>query len=197
MKGIRITLAGKKNDGHFMQCHTALGCIKKKNPAIEIVVLPLFETEWEEYLRRIQKTLGGRFILHKKSPLIFVNNDEYIGGPEEFMNWAEDQYDYHDTTNIVLYNKKSVEMMRKSISETPSRKYAFMDFQLGKEPPAMVIFELFYDVAPLTCNNFIELCKGFTTKKGKTVGYKGSTIHRVVPQIFAQGGNIEKGKNLN
>ena len=185
-------MAGKKNDPYFMQCKTALATIKAKKPGIEVVELSYFETEWEEYLKRIQKTLGGRFMYHRKSPLIFLNSSEYIGADQEFLVWAEEHFDYHDTTKIVFYNKRCQELLRKTMTENPARKYCYMDLKLDKELPATVIFELFMDIAPLTCNNFIELCKGFTSKKKKTIGYKGSMIHRVVPQIFAQGGIIDK-----
>ncbi len=47
-----------------------------------------------------------------------------------------------------------------------------------------MIFELFKDIAPNTCRNFINLCSK------NQHGYKGSEIHRVVPGMYIQGGRI-------
>ena len=48
-----------------------------------------------------------------------------------------------------------------------------------------VIFELFIDIAPLTCENFISLSQGFKRKSdGEEVTYKGTEIHRIVSGMF-------------
>lgn len=55
----------------------------------------------------------------------------------------------------------------------------------------MVVLELFEDICPKTCKNFIELCKGFE-RDSKTLGYTGSEFDRIVPGSFVQGGNLRK-----
>jgi cyclophilin family peptidyl-prolyl cis-trans isomerase len=47
-----------------------------------------------------------------------------------------------------------------------------------------VIFELFTDLAPKTCENFLQLCQGFKNSIGEDVGYAGSEIHRIVNGMF-------------
>eukprot|EP01022_Parablepharisma_sp_SALTPOND_P028758 TRINITY_DN71653_c2_g1_i1.p1 TRINITY_DN71653_c2_g1~~TRINITY_DN71653_c2_g1_i1.p1 ORF type:complete len:678 (-),score=108.49 TRINITY_DN71653_c2_g1_i1:2813-4699(-) len=196
MKGVRITLVGKKSDPYLMQCKAALSAIKSKNPYISSTELSLFETEWEEYLRQVQRTHGGRFLHHKKSPLVFFDDADYLGGAEAFLAWAEEHYDYHDATNIALYNRRCQEILKRMYSDDPSRKYCYMDIQVGKDIPTTVIFELFVDIAPQTCNNFIELCKGFTDSKDRSITYRGTKIHRVVPHAFIQGGKIDHGHSI-
>lgn len=68
-----------------------------------------------------------------------------------------------------------------------------------------IVVKLFWDVAPLACENFATLClhgsllPGSTEKKakpaplgecGKPLTYRGSSIHRVVPGFVAQGGDL-------
>ena len=63
------------------------------------------------------------------------------------------------------------------------------------QAPQKVIFELFDDYCPKTCENFRQLCCGFENKelKGNTkVGYANSLFHRVVKGQFIQGGDISK-----
>jgi peptidyl-prolyl cis-trans isomerase-like 1 len=48
-----------------------------------------------------------------------------------------------------------------------------------------LVFELFYDLAPKTCQHFIDLCNKEET------GYAGTEIHRVVPGLFIQAGRVK------
>lgn len=84
-----------------------------------------------------------------------------------------------------------------------------------RPPPAgnRVVVRLFWDVAPLACENFATLCAngsppphafgpGATTsnekkakpapvgESGKPLTYRGSTVHRVVPKFIIQGGDV-------
>mmetsp|Transcript_66 Transcript_66/g.91 ORF Transcript_66/g.91 Transcript_66/m.91 type:complete len:414 (-) Transcript_66:47-1288(-) len=73
-----------------------------------------------------------------------------------------------------------------------------------------VIFRLYWDVAPLACENFATLCvNGGTSldicnnskkpkpapigESGKALTYRKSTIHRVVPGFVVQGGDFVMG----
>jgi peptidylprolyl isomerase len=72
-----------------------------------------------------------------------------------------------------------------------------------------IILELFWDVAPLACENFSKLCcHHYSSSRydnsnksnkiplgecGKPLTYRGSTIHRVVPGFVMQGGDFVFG----
>ncbi|XP_028800848.1 peptidyl-prolyl cis-trans isomerase-like [Neltuma alba] len=56
----------------------------------------------------------------------------------------------------------------------------FLDVRFVMAPYERMVFELFYDVAPFTAENFRALCsgeKGVSAKTGRPLGYKRSFFH--------------------
>lgn len=56
---------------------------------------------------------------------------------------------------------------------------------------ARVVFELFADIVPKTCENFRALCtgeKGNSPVSGIPLHYKGSGMHRCISGFMVQGG---------
>lgn len=71
-----------------------------------------------------------------------------------------------------------------TFNNTKNRDYAKMAISHSGEE-GNLIFELFSDVAPKTCANFMSLCEGFKkTPESDTISYEGSEIHRIVPGMF-------------
>lgn len=63
-----------------------------------------------------------------------------------------------------------------------------------------IVVKLFWDVAPLACENFATLCSnGSENQKppigesGKPLTYRNSNIHRVIPGFILQGGDFVFG----
>ncbi|OAW00212.1 hypothetical protein PTTG_10038 [Puccinia triticina 1-1 BBBD Race 1] len=83
----------------------------------------------------------------------------------------------------------------------PSNPRVFFDFSVDNGPARRVIFELFKDRVPITTENFRALCtgeKGYSTIAPETpLCYKGSPVHRIVPNFMIQGGDIiqQNGKS--
>ncbi|XP_047321509.1 peptidyl-prolyl cis-trans isomerase CYP95-like isoform X2 [Impatiens glandulifera] len=69
----------------------------------------------------------------------------------------------------------------------------FLDVCIDGDPVERMIFELYYDTAPKTAENFHALCtgeKGIGKKSGKPLHYKGSFFHRIVKGSMTQGGDF-------
>nr|XP_060638652.1 NK-tumor recognition protein isoform X2 [Anolis sagrei ordinatus] len=76
------------------------------------------------------------------------------------------------------------------------RPQCFFDIEINREPVGRIIFQLFSDVCPRTCKNFLCLCsgeKGIGKTTEKKLCYKGSTFHRVVKNFMIQGGDFSEG----
>ncbi|KAL3990465.1 Cyclophilin type peptidyl-prolyl cis-trans isomerase/CLD family protein [Acanthocheilonema viteae] len=76
------------------------------------------------------------------------------------------------------------------------RRRVFFDVTIDGNLAGRIVIELYNDIAPRTCNNFLMLCTGMAgTGKisGKPLHYKGSTFHRVIKNFMIQGGDFTKG----
>ena len=104
----------------------------------------------------------------------------------------------------------NIEYMRSEIKEWSCKVPHNLSSITTKLPlfGSRVVFKLYWEVAPLACENFATLCTNGSsldlnsTKKpkpaptgecGKALSYKNSTIHRVVPGFIIQGGDFVFG----
>ncbi|XP_031556497.1 peptidyl-prolyl cis-trans isomerase G-like [Actinia tenebrosa] len=76
------------------------------------------------------------------------------------------------------------------------RPRCFFDVTINGEKAGRIIFELFADVCPKTCENFRSLCTGDAgvgKVTGKHLHFKGCPFHRVVKDFMIQGGDFTSG----
>ncbi|XP_068529380.1 NK-tumor recognition protein isoform X3 [Anas acuta] len=76
------------------------------------------------------------------------------------------------------------------------RPQCFFDIEINRDPVGRIMFQLFSDICPKTCKNFLCLCsgeKGIGKTTGKKLCYKGTTFHRVVKNFMIQGGDFSEG----
>ena len=72
----------------------------------------------------------------------------------------------------------------------------FFDISIAGRDCGRIVFKLFQDKCPKTCENFRCLCtgeKGTSPLTGKKLHYKNSKFHRVVRNFIIQGGDITEG----
>src|SRR4051794_24669923 len=71
----------------------------------------------------------------------------------------------------------------------PMNPKVFFEIAIDGKAAGRVEMELFADTCPKTAENFLQLCVGTKSKTGKTLAYKGSSFHRVIPEFMCQGGD--------
>ncbi|XP_053324257.1 NK-tumor recognition protein isoform X1 [Spea bombifrons] len=77
-----------------------------------------------------------------------------------------------------------------------ARPQCYFEVEINREPIGRIVFQLFSDVCPKTCMNFLCLCtgeKGIGKVTGKKLCFTGSTFHRVVKNFMIQGGDFSEG----
>jgi peptidylprolyl isomerase len=81
---------------------------------------------------------------------------------------------------------------RRVIQQRLVKDRVFMDFNIGEEYAGRVIFGLYSDHVPLTCENFIQLCKGYRDEK-KALSYRGTQVHKINPHRYIVLGDTLSG----
>lgn len=145
-------------------------------------------------MKKTAFTLKGVFYQHSGSHLVYLNDKEYVGNGDAFATWALHNFSYMDNSHSIIYDKLAADCYRKMINNSKTRKYAYMTINFGGSD-YQVVYELFQDIAPRTCTNFLSLCENFTRADGETLSYVNSEVHRIVKGMYLQAGRIEVDKN--
>lgn len=85
------------------------------------------------------------------------------------------------------------------LPEVTHRVYIDLEVEGMPRSGGRIILGLFGQIAPKTVENFRALCacdKGKGKMSGKQLCYKGSRIHRIMPNFMIQGGDITHGNGV-
>ncbi|KAK4824341.1 hypothetical protein QYF61_013676 [Mycteria americana] len=87
----------------------------------------------------------------------------------------------------------SLEVFKRHLDE---HMFVYLEIAIEEQPVGRLLFELFSDACPRTCENFRALCAGGATssRDGRELTYKNSLFHRLVKNGWIQGGDIITGK---
>lgn len=200
-KRIKITVFGQLKAVEFHLVKGVAQQLQQKVPQFfdEPFAVGLLECDWVTFQNAKKKELKGEMWGFRENVLTFVDN-ELIGGHEEFLEWAEQNYDYKDFRPLPLWHALMKESYKNYLLDT-AHDFVYMDIAIGNEIVGRLVIELFNNRVPKTCNNFKELCKGDSLESERhepplKLSYKSSLIHRVVPNGWIQGGDFEGGRGV-
>ncbi|XP_057269222.1 probable inactive peptidyl-prolyl cis-trans isomerase-like 6 isoform X1 [Pezoporus wallicus] len=82
------------------------------------------------------------------------------------------------------------------LQEKKKHVFVYLEIAIEEQLIGRLIFELFSDACPRTCENFRALCIGGAKSRcdGRELTYKNSLFHRIVKNGWIQGGDIITGK---
>lgn len=90
-----------------------------------------------------------------------------MGDSDAFLEYALNEFRYQDNTPMMMYNQMQINTFKKILEQNAAtRQYVYLDIIQSTEEdslkgtPQKVIFELFVDLCPKTCDNFKKLCNG-------------------------------------
>ncbi|CAM9903736.1 unnamed protein product, partial [Hapterophycus canaliculatus] len=193
-----IVVVGCISDASFHRCCNVVKVLNEAGISARVATSPLFETQWDEYLREKKTHLGGNIFEHTAKHLVLQDGGrKYMGGVEELLGFAESM------ALPSFERSEDEEIDWTEIARQQCEKYLIasqcplvsMDISVHASRPRRVVFQLYSQDCPTTCENFRALCTG---EKGKSADgirltYKGSPFHRVVRDAWVQGGDIFTG----
>lgn len=68
----------------------------------------------------------------------------------------------------------------------------YMDIGIGNRYAGRILVGLYSEKVPLTCENFLQLCKGYQIKD-KVLGYRNTFFHLIKPGACVVGGDVLTG----
>ena len=74
------------------------------NGEVKIECLQFFETQWDLFVKKMSNKLKGDFYNHVDSPLIYLNDREFIGNGDDFAEWALLNYKISSNEPVALWN---------------------------------------------------------------------------------------------
>lgn len=203
-----LVIAGRVDDVCFHAAKHIGKALAADQGNVKCEVLPMFCTDFEDFVYSKSQELD---IEHDSSPIIFYNKVHYIGGLQELASWASKVYDFEPDTETEHYHRAARDGLQNLI-QSSGHSFCYLDIVVSEEPDAVeqqheckeckddaanknsaskvvrerVLIELYDDICPDTCENFMLLC----SNKCEKGGYQGTSFHRVVEGGWVQGGDI-------
>ncbi|XP_048210478.1 probable inactive peptidyl-prolyl cis-trans isomerase-like 6 [Perognathus longimembris pacificus] len=196
---LQVKIVGLYKCSSFQVAKIAAENLKNNYPSRfeDPIMVPLQEFAWAEYLQEKKRELKGETWEYSSLVMCFIN-DQLLGDAFDLQNWAEKVWDLVDVRPPALYEALTLNYIEKFLKDT-KHDFVFLDICIGTSPTGRLVFELYCDVCPKTCENFLVLCTGKAgfSESGIKLHYKDSIFHRIVSNGWIQGGDIVAGRGDN
>ena len=101
-----ITVAGITADPKFQRSRVIAQALCETHPdRVQICVMEFFECQWQQFLKKTANCFKGVFYDHAASPLIYLNEQEYVGDGEAFQTWALHTFNHKDGAKQSEYDQ--------------------------------------------------------------------------------------------
>ncbi|KAL5966998.1 putative inactive peptidyl-prolyl cis-tran isomerase-like 6 [Taenia solium] len=156
----------------------------------------LYEQEWVEFLHEKKRKLGGEYWAFDSVVFCFCNGKP-IGDFMDLHNWAKEHYHLQNYRPRTFYEMLAYDSYRDNLMRRNT--YVSMAITIGGDSCGTLLFELYSDIVPKTCANFIKLCTGELGIIPKNdcenyrMHYLDTIFFRLVPDGWIQGGDTLYG----
>jgi len=189
----QICVVGLLSDVTFHMAKCCAEDLHMENPGLYELpdIQGLLEFSWDVYIDAKRRDLAGETWVFDEKAIVYLGGN-LLGGPSAFLEWAQLTHNYTNFRPAPLYETLAEEAYKNHLN-CQDHDYVYMDITIGDEPAGRLVFELFSDTVPKTCENFRALCTG---EKGDSPDteynrhYKNKNFHRVVKNGWIQGGDI-------
>ncbi|XP_054249006.1 probable inactive peptidyl-prolyl cis-trans isomerase-like 6 [Indicator indicator] len=191
-----VTVVGLLQDPAFHAAKCTAEALKLKFPHkfADPVIQPLVEVAWHEYLQKKKRELRGEVWAYTSSVMCFMDG-QLLGDEKELLSWSSHEWNYQDTKPSTLHQAAAGEFYTNYLKQS-QHVFVYLEIAIEEQPIGRLLFELFSDVCPRTCENFRALCAGGakSPRDGRELTYKDSVFHRLLKSWWIQGGDIVTGK---
>jgi cyclophilin family peptidyl-prolyl cis-trans isomerase len=181
-----FTVAGRINSGAYHKAKAIVeGCDAKSSATFE----PLMPTEYEQRLLSLRTEYGGPAFLHEAGVVVYSETAGFIGDDAQLLTWLKRNHvvgadasansDGMQESWDVIADEAYLSLLTES-----GLTFAFLELSQDDGVIGRLVFELFPQLAPQACSNFLALCKD---------GYLGTPIHRIKPGGWLQAGDVKTG----
>ncbi|XP_058515935.1 probable inactive peptidyl-prolyl cis-trans isomerase-like 6 isoform X2 [Ochotona princeps] len=188
---LQVKVVGLFKSSSFQTAKSTAESLKKNYPARfeDPIIVPLQEFAWNQYLQEKKRELKGETWEYSSLVMCFIN-DRLLGDALDLQKWAQKVWDVVDVKPSALYEALTVEYSIEFLRDT-KHSFVFLDISVDSTPIGRLIFELYSDICPKTCENFRLLCTGKAgfSERGVRLHYKNSILHQIVPNGWIQGGD--------
>ncbi|KAJ1151912.1 hypothetical protein NDU88_004691 [Pleurodeles waltl] len=192
---LNVHVVGLQREPEFQSAVCAAQTLKLSFPSkfLDPTVTPYLEFAWNEYLEEKKKELKGETWGFSSKVMCFING-RLLGDDKDLVKWANEHWGYQDFRPLSLYIALAEDFCSRLMKDTKNT-FVFMDIAIDDEPSGRLLFELFSNICPKTCENFRELCQLPETISTdcRELNYKGTTFHRIVKNGWIQAGGIPTG----
>lgn len=178
--------------------HIARCCVEdltaKYGNKIQATVKSMVECEWNRFVGEKKIELKGELWAFDDPVVCFVDGS-LLGNHKDLLQWATDEYSYEDFRPPALYAAVATEAYKDYFLNSENT-FVSLEVSINGENAGQLLFELFSQICPKTCDNFKCLCTGEkgTLDSGLKLSYQDTPIHRIVPNGWIQGGDILHGR---
>ncbi|VDM31955.1 unnamed protein product [Hydatigera taeniaeformis] len=166
----------------------------------------LYELEWVEFLHNKKRELKGEYWAFNSAVFCFCDGKP-IGNFVKLHSWAKEYYflqnyrprNFYEMLAYDLYRENLMQRNVRTNSSMSQRNYVSMAITIGGDSCGTLLFELYSDIVPKTCANFMKLCTGELGIIPKNdcenyrMHYLDTIFFRVVPNGWIQGGDTLYG----
>ncbi|XP_020863834.1 putative inactive peptidyl-prolyl cis-trans isomerase-like 6 isoform X1 [Phascolarctos cinereus] len=166
-------------------------CLKRAHPDKfkDPIMVPLHEFAWHEFLQETKRELKGETWQYPSTVMCFIN-DQLLGNEGCLQKWAYKKWGQKDFKPMPLYEALTSDYVADYLKHS-KRPMVFLEISINEQSIGRLIFELYADLCPKTCQNFQSLCTGNAgfSQSGLKLHYKHTIFHRLVKNGWLQGGD--------
>ncbi|XP_030751975.1 probable inactive peptidyl-prolyl cis-trans isomerase-like 6 [Sitophilus oryzae] len=146
-------------------------------------IRPMLDVEWNDFIKKQQRRLGNGLWAVKNCVAMFINN-QFLGDFDDLFRfiWKKWRFVFNQDWSVLATNHLVAYLEEKAENY---RQFVYLTIAINKQVIGSLLFELYNDLVPLTCENFLNRCNDDEN------GYLGAPVHRIVLRSWIQCGGYD------